>query len=139
MRRLPRSARRIMTVIGTLVLTGTGMAATATTAYAASYNGVCGAGYSLVDSAAIGSVGTVFLTWNGSTGKNCAVAVRNTPGAAVWMEAWVSRTADGGGDIDNGYFTSYAGPVYIDGRNTCIAFSGTIGSQSATRGPGHCG
>ncbi|MGY0056501.1 spore-associated protein A [Streptomyces sp. LZ34] len=139
MRRPPRSAQRIATVAGALVLAAAGMVATSTTAHAASYNGVCGAGYGVVESAAIGDAGTLFLTWNGSTGKNCAVAVRNAPGAAIWMEVWVSRTADGGGDVDNGYFTSYAGPVYVSGRNTCIAFSGTIGSQSVTRGPGHCG
>ncbi|MGW2655275.1 spore-associated protein A [Streptomyces sp. NPDC001478] len=127
-----------MAVLGTLALSGAGMLALPASAQAASYNGACGAGYGVVETAAIGTSGTLFLTWNGSLGKNCAVAVRNSPGAAVWMEAWITRTATGAGDVDNGYYTAYAGPVYVNGLNTCIAFGGTIGSESVARGPGHC-
>ncbi|MEU1072713.1 MULTISPECIES: spore-associated protein A [unclassified Streptomyces] len=139
MKGVSRRTRRLGTIFGTLALAGAGMLALPATAQAASYNGACGAGYSVVESAPIGNAGTVFLTWNGSVGKNCAVAVRNTSGPAVWMETYITRTADWTGATDSGYFTTYAGPVYINGRNTCIAFSGTIGSESATRGPGHCG
>ncbi|MBD0424678.1 spore-associated protein A [Streptomyces sp. TRM S81-3] len=139
MRSGSRIAQRLGVVFGALALAGAGMLAVPASAQAASYNGVCGAGYSVVESAAIGNSGTLFLTWNGSVGKNCAVTVRNAPGQALWMEAWITRTATGGGDVDNGYYTTYAGPVYVDGRNTCIAFGGTIAGESVTRGPGHCG
>ncbi|MEU8501287.1 spore-associated protein A [Streptomyces lavendulae] len=130
--------RRVASAAGALALTAAATLAATGTAHAAGYNGKCGTGYALVESANIGSVGTVHLTWNASTGKNCVVTVRNSAGPAVWMEAWVTRLATGGGDVDNGSYTSYAGPVYIDGRNTCIAFGGTIGNESVTRGPGHC-
>ncbi|MDH6538934.1 spore-associated protein A [Streptomyces sp. SPB4] len=130
--------RRVASAAGALALTAAATLAATGTAHAAGYNGKCGAGYTVVESANIGSVGTVHLTWNPSTGKNCVVTVRNSGGPAVWMEAWVTRLATGGGDVDNGFYTSYAGPVYIDGRKTCIAFGGSIGNEDVTRGPGHC-
>lgn len=133
-----RKGARIASVAGTLLLTAAATLTATGTAHAAGYNGKCGSGYNLIESAHLGSVGTVHLTWNASTGKNCVVTVRNSVGAAVWMEAWVTRLDTGAGDVDNGYYTSYAGPVYIYGRGTCVAFGGTIGSLSLTRGPGHC-
>ncbi|CAM5346136.1 hypothetical protein SCALM49S_01532 [Streptomyces californicus] len=56
-------------------------------AAAAQYNGACGSGYSVVNSAQIGTKGTVFLTYSSATGKNCVVTVRTKPGKAVHMTA----------------------------------------------------
>ncbi|MFE5536005.1 spore-associated protein [Streptomyces sp. NPDC056485] len=130
--------RRAASAAAALALTAGATLAATGTAHAAGPS-VCGAGYNVVETVNVGSVGKVYLTWNASTGKNCAVTIRNSPGPAVWMEVWVTRLATGGGDVDNGFYTQYAGPVYIDGRNTCIAFGGSIGNVSVTSGPGHCG
>ncbi|WP_225877477.1 hypothetical protein [Streptomyces resistomycificus] len=46
----------------------------------AKYNGVCGTGYAVVDSAPVGTAGTVFLTYNPSTGRDCVVTVRARAG-----------------------------------------------------------
>ncbi|MFD8794737.1 spore-associated protein [Streptomyces vinaceus] len=131
--------RRAASTAAALALTAAATLAATGTAQAAVGPSVCGAGYNVVETVNIGSVGKLYLTWNASTGKNCAVTIRNTPGPAVWMEVWVTRLDTGGGDVDNGDYTQYAGPVHINGRGTCIAFGGSIGNVSVTRGPGHCG
>jgi len=114
-------------------------AAPAAVAPAVAYNGVCGTGYSVIDSTPIGSVGTVYVTWNNATGKNCVVTVRNTPGAAVLMNAMLWASADpAGGVSDEGKYTTYAGPVYLNARGQCITWSGRIGNVFAGNS-GHCG
>ena len=114
-------------------------AAPAAAVPAVAYNGVCGTGYSVIDSTPIGSVGTVYVTWNNATGKNCVVTVRNTPGAAVLMNAMLWASADpAGGVSDEGKYTTYAGPVYLNARGQCITWSGRIGNVFAGNS-GHCG
>lgn len=54
-------------------------------AYSAlAYNGVCGSGYQVIDSQSV-TGGTVYLTYNSSTGKNCVVTTRSTPGSRLAM------------------------------------------------------
>ncbi|MEU3570329.1 spore-associated protein A [Kitasatospora sp. NPDC036755] len=100
--------------------------------------GLCGSGHKLIDSAAIGNLGTAYLTWNAESGRNCLIVVRGHPGAALSMNALIGRE-DGIQDIDSGYFTSYAGPVYVDGRGTCIDWGGVIHDQEVSRWHTHCG
>jgi hypothetical protein len=46
----------------------------------AKYNGACGAGHKVIDSANMENLGTTFLTYNSTTGENCVVTVRTRPG-----------------------------------------------------------
>jgi hypothetical protein len=107
-------------------------------AAAATYDGACGSGYSVVNSAAIGSLGTIFLTYNNSNGNNCVVTVRNSPGAAINMYAGISIS---GGTIkyDNGWYTSYAGPVYLNAAGKCVDWVGVIGSEDGGKNGTNCG
>lgn len=100
--------------------------------------GLCGSGHQLVDSAPIGSLGTAYLTWNAEAGTNCVVVVRKEPGAAVSMNAMIGRD-DGVQDVDSGYYTSYAGPVFVNGRGSCIDWGGVIQNQEVNRWNSHCG
>lgn len=103
------------------------------------YNGACGTGYTVIDSTPIGHSGTVFLTWNQSTGKNCAVTVRDTVGAKIRMGVKLEAVGAGTAPVeDNGLYTSYAGPVYIAARGHCVKWSGTIGTATGSD-TGHCG
>ncbi|WP_310723378.1 spore-associated protein A [Streptomyces sp. N2A] len=105
----------------------------------AAYNGVCGAGYKVVDFSNIGTLGTAYLTWNATTGENCAVTVRARTGAAVYMHAKVFQTNNTQVSAsDSGAYTSYAGPVYIPARFECVTWRGQIADQYVT-GAGHCG
>jgi hypothetical protein len=93
----------------------------------APYNGVCGAGYGVVNSAEIGAVGTVYLTYNSSTGNNCVVTIRNAAGPATPMVAELTNASTGKTVADSGNYTTYAGPVYLHAPGTCVNWSGSIG------------
>ncbi|MFG2379299.1 spore-associated protein A [Streptomyces sp. NPDC048504] len=137
------AALTVLALAGTAAATAPASAATSTTtkaAAAATYNGACGTGYKVIDSTPVGNVGKVFLTWNESTGKNCAVTIRNAPGAKIFMavELNISVGHESTPVVDSGQYTSYAGPVYMSARGYCAEWYGAIGS--ATGGDsGHCG
>jgi hypothetical protein len=113
------------TVAGTAAFTQPASAASA----AATYNGVCGSGYKVVNSAPIGSSGTVFLTYNSSNGKNCVVTIRNTSGSPQYMFAYLGVSGTGDAQVDEGSYRSYAGPVYVYGRGVCLDWAGGIANQ----------
>ncbi|WP_062346483.1 hypothetical protein [Herbidospora yilanensis] len=120
------------------------LAATLTSAQpalAASYGGECGAGYGVVNSAPIGTKGTVFLTYSSSTGKNCVVAKRNSVGSRVLIEAGLGLNPVGTHwpQYDGGNYTSYAGPIYISAAGRCVDWMGRItGTEGGKRGT-NCG
>jgi hypothetical protein len=141
---------------GLIATAGTASAATtatgatsATTAGAAdaapkaAYNGACGAGYSVVNSAGIADLGTVFLTYNSRTGKNCVVTVRDKKGVPVHMSASVRVLLDDEETepvVEEGEFSSYAGPVHVDkGSGHCIEWSGVIGDEEYFNSGSNCG
>ncbi|MEV6435327.1 spore-associated protein A [Streptomyces anulatus] len=108
-------------------------------AAAAKYNGACGGGYSVVNSAQIGTKGTVFLTYNSATGKNCVVTVRTAPGKAVHMTASLGFASPTTTVSDTGYYTTYAGPVYLDARGLCVTWRGEISGEVAGKNGTNCG
>ncbi|MBQ1107424.1 MULTISPECIES: spore-associated protein A [unclassified Streptomyces] len=108
-------------------------------AAAAKYNGACGGGYSVVNSAQIGTKGTVFLTYSSATGKNCVVTVRTTPGTAVHMTASLGFASPTTTVSDTGYYTTYAGPVYLDARGLCVTWRGEISGEVAGKNGTNCG
>ncbi|MGW8982006.1 spore-associated protein A [Streptomyces parvus] len=114
-------------------------AAAAPKAAAAQYNGVCGSGYAVVNSAQIGTKGTVFLTYNSATGKNCVVTIRTKPGKAVHMTASLGFASPTTWVTDTGYFTTYAGPVYLDARGLCVTWRGEISGEVAGKNGTNCG
>ncbi|MFG2577217.1 spore-associated protein [Streptomyces sp. NPDC048481] len=91
---------------------------------------VCGSGYKTVNSAAIGSLGTVYLTYNAANGNNCVVTIRNNPGNAVDMSAWIYVPDTNEGDDDYGRYTSYAGPSYVIGKGHCVDWGGGIANTT---------
>ncbi|MEV0258550.1 spore-associated protein A [Streptomyces sp. NPDC050732] len=114
-------------------------AAAATPAPAAAYNKACGTGYKVVNQVDIGKVGTTYLTYNSATGKNCAVTVRTTSGPAVHMYVWVQRDDTREYADDDGYYRSYAGPVYLAAKGYCVSWGGVIAGESAGRSGTNCG
>ncbi|MER8188266.1 spore-associated protein A [Kitasatospora sp. NPDC094015] len=122
-----------------LAIGGTVMAVPAS-AQAASYNGACGSGYSTIDHRDLNSGGTVYLTYNRSNGNNCVVTVRNNPGPALLMLAGLKKAgASTWADLDEKYYTSYAGPVYLHAPNSCIDWEGGIGENVSGGFDSHCG
>jgi hypothetical protein len=107
----------------------------------AAYNGGCGSGYFVVNGGSLPVTGgTIYLTYNNSTGYNCVVTVRNTPGSRVQMCAKVSLAGQPWTDqgTDCGNYTTYAGPVYVHAPHTCIDWYGSIGNSVNYEFGKHC-
>jgi len=104
----------------------TALAAPASAAPNTTPQRVCGSGYKTVNSAPVGSLGTVYLAYNSGNGNNCVVTIRNNPGTAVDMGAWIYVPETNEGDSDSGRYTSYAGPSYVIGKGLCVDWGGNI-------------
>jgi len=135
---------RISQKIGALGLAAAaataGVMVNAAPAQAALYGGQCGSGYGVVNLIDLpNSRGTVYLTYNSSTGKNCVVTLRENPGTATLMEAYLRRTGTSTWTKDSGNYTTYAGPVYVSAAGSCVDWGGTIGTASLTRTGTNCG
>ncbi|WP_254406901.1 spore-associated protein A [Streptomyces sp. GMY02] len=115
------------------------VAAPAAVSAQAAYNGVCGAGYGVVNWADVGRQGTVYLTYNPSNGKNCVVTIRKTSGSPVNMFSYIMVPATGEGSVDSDYYTSYAGPVYAYARGLCVDWAGGISNQDVWTYGSNCG
>jgi hypothetical protein len=106
----------------------------------AAYGGECGRGYGVVNSAPVGTQGTVFLTYNSSTGRNCVVTKKNTTvSGPVYMFSYLYVPDSGDGGYDEGDYYSYAGPVYAYGKGMCVDWAGGIANQSTWTHGSNCG
>jgi hypothetical protein len=133
-----RTKRWAAAALTTLAVTAGVSALTPGVAHAASYNGACGSGYGAIDHLNV-SGGTVWLTYNASTGKNCVVTVRNNPGARLFMNAVISHAGTSTwDDADPGQFTTYAGPVYVHAPHSCIDWGGVIDDSANFQWNSHC-
>lgn len=108
--------------VGATTMLGT----TASAAPNVTPQGVCGSAYKTVNSAPIGSLGTVYLTYNSSNGKNCVATIRANPGKAKEMGTYVYVPDTDEWAGDSGRYTSYAGPGYVYGKGHCVSWSGNI-------------
>ncbi|BCJ55428.1 hypothetical protein Asp14428_69030 [Actinoplanes sp. NBRC 14428] len=125
--------------IATVAVTA-GTVAVGAPAQAALYGGQCGSGYGVVNLIDLpDNRGTVYLTYSSSSGRNCVVTLRENPGAATLMEAYVRRSGASSWIKDSGNFTTYAGPVYVSAAGACVDWGGTIGTASKTRYGTNCG
>ncbi|GAA3105069.1 hypothetical protein GCM10010485_49040 [Streptosporangium carneum] len=99
--------------------------------------GVCGSGYKVIDSRALGS-STVYLLYSSAAGKNCVVTMSKyvVPGK-IKMNATLQ--VQGGASGGNpGSFTAYAGPVRLAAVKKCVMWGGTYGSAVWKSGWSHC-
>jgi hypothetical protein len=136
-----RRTRHVMAAAASAALAvgaATAFTAPASAAAQATYGGQCGSGYAVVNSAPIGSAGTVYLTYNRSSGKNCAVTIRTTTGAPVDM--FIQLYVPGNDELaeDFGAYRSYAGPVYAYGKGLCVDWGGGIANQSTWTYDSNC-
>ncbi|MGW7262163.1 spore-associated protein [Streptomyces sp. NPDC054842] len=125
--RFTRSVLGATAVAALTVGATTALAAPASAAPNTTPQKVCGSSYKTVNSAPVGSLGTIYLTYNASNGNNCVATIRNNPGTAMDMSAWVYVPDTNASDEDFGRYTSYAGPTYVYGKNHCVDWGGQIG------------
>ncbi|MCW2878725.1 MAG: Negative regulator of beta-lactamase expression-like protein [Sphaerisporangium sp.] len=100
---------------------------------------ICGSGYNLIDSAALGSSGTVYLLYSSATGSNCVTTIKSTSlGTATATAAYLE--VEGSARItDSGNFAYYAGPVRASASNRCVRWGGSAGSSAYDSPFEHCG
>ncbi|WP_433517115.1 M23 family metallopeptidase [Nonomuraea sp. CA-143628] len=100
---------------------------------------VCGSGYKVIDSAALGSAGKVYLLFNSANGKNCVATIKATSlGKATATSAFL-QVKDKTKVTDTGKFTYYAGPVTASAADKCVKWGGTAGTATYTSPFEHCG
>ncbi|MEU8837916.1 hypothetical protein AB0D97_02135 [Streptomyces roseus] len=95
--------------------------------------GSCGAGYYQQDAYPLGDsqgatgAGVIFLYYNSSTGKNCAILRRDvnfivSDGMDISLDS-----SSGGSDVDGQRaYTQYAGPVYVSARGACVRITAHV-------------
>ncbi|GAA4055282.1 spore-associated protein [Streptomyces shaanxiensis] len=137
--RLIRSALSATALAALTVGTTAALAAPASAAPNTTPQKVCGSGYKTVNSAPVGSLGTVYLTYNASNGENCVATIRTNPGTVREMSAWVFVPDTEEGDDDWGQYTSYAGPTYVYGKGHCVDWGGHISNVYVQVTGSNCG
>lgn len=63
------------------------------------------------------------LLYNPSSGYNCAILVKDSNNINYGKSSYIGigiKAAGGSWHEDNGYYTTYAGPVYVHAPNTCV-------------------
>ncbi|MEU6797592.1 M23 family metallopeptidase [Nonomuraea wenchangensis] len=100
---------------------------------------VCGSGYSVIDSAALGTAGTAYLLYNSGNGYNCVATLKKTSlGTATATSAYLE--VQGKARVtDSGNFAYYAGPVRAAAAGKCVKWGGKAGSSSYDSPFEHCG
>ncbi|MGW5054425.1 M23 family metallopeptidase [Actinokineospora sp. NPDC004072] len=97
----------------------------------------CGSGYSVIDSAALGTAGRVYLLYK--SGNNCVVTIKNVSiGTPSAVSAFL-EVQGGTRTTDSGSFSYYAGPVIKSAAGKCVKWGGSVGSTSYASGFEHCG
>ncbi|WP_326826812.1 hypothetical protein [Streptosporangium sp. NBC_01756] len=140
-------------IAASMVLTSQGTAVAAANPYTP--EGICGAGYRVIDSMLLRNVlsssdavgGRTYLLYNSGNKYNCVVTIKSV---AVGTPSQV--TADlqifSGNSVDKAYrdrgnYTYYAGPVKAYAAGKCVATYGDVkagGNSYANSSPkGHCG
>ncbi|NUO98532.1 MAG: M23 family metallopeptidase [Nonomuraea sp.] len=100
---------------------------------------VCGSGYSVIDSAALGSDGTVYLLYNSSNGNNCVVTLKaKSLGTATATTAYL-EVQGSTRKTDSGSYGYYAGPVVSAAADKCVKWGGKAGASAYDSPFEHCG
>jgi N-acetyl-anhydromuramyl-L-alanine amidase AmpD len=91
---------------------------------------VCGSGYKMVDSAALGSAGTVYLLYNTANDNNCVATMKATSlgtatAATAYLEVQGKKRVTQSGNV-----THYAGPIRAYALDKCVKWGGKIGSST---------
>ena len=118
----------------------TGLAAAGGPAMAASTPlGACGADgttYHVIDQHDLGKA-TMYLMYNGA--QNCVVTWKDSPDSK-YVEAYITRYESGDiAHVDDGYYSTYAGPVRTTAPGQCIVWAGMYDQTLWNSGKSHCG
>ncbi|MEO5832389.1 MAG: M23 family metallopeptidase [Nakamurella sp.] len=98
---------------------------------------LCGSGYVVNDTARLGSVGAVVLTYNKAAKNNCAVTLKfGNLGTRTSTSVYITPQGQAK-KSDAGNFFAYAGPVRTNSP-TCIRWGGAVGGAAYNSPSEHC-
>lgn len=100
---------------------------------------VCGSGYAVIDSHALGNAGKVYLLYNSGSKRNCVVTLKSTSLGKASATSAHLQVQGGTKATDSGKFAYYAGPVSRAAAAKCVRWGGSAGSASYTSPYEHCG
>ncbi|WP_371785734.1 spore-associated protein A [Streptosporangium subroseum] len=100
-------------------------------ASAATPASICGSGYSVLDSHAVGAYATVYVLYK-SGGDNCVVTMLKKPDGKKHQLGAYLRYQGGPIVKDVNNYTTYAGPVRVHAPSKCIEWSGLSGIDDGT-------
>ncbi|NRQ40546.1 M23 family metallopeptidase [Nonomuraea sp. NN258] len=99
----------------------------------------CGSGYGVVDSAGLGTSGTVYLLYNSGNGNNCVVTMKSTSLGTPTATTAYLEVQGSTRKTDSGNYGYYAGPVYAYAPGKCVRWGGKAGSSVYDSPFEHCG
>jgi serine/threonine protein kinase len=98
---------------------------------------LCGTGYGVVDTHALGQART-YLLYNNRAGTNCVVTM--VPRSSGKVSLTASLVVKGGQRASrSGAFPFYAGPIRLPARGKCVMWGGASKTAKWTSGWSHCG
>ncbi len=99
----------------------------------------CGGGYGVIDSAPLGSAGTVYLSYNASNGKNCVSAMKSANAGTATQTSAYLEVKGSTRQTDSGAFSYFAGPVAAAAADKCVKWGGAVDGQAYNSEFEHCG
>ncbi len=101
----------------------------------------CGGGYSVIDSAPLGTggaAGTVYLSYNAANGQNCVSTMKNDSAGTATATAAYLEVKGSARQTDSGSFSYFAGPVKATAADKCVKWGGSAGGQVHDSQFEHC-
>ncbi|MEU0529633.1 sialidase family protein [Amycolatopsis tolypomycina] len=102
----------------------------------------CGGGYSVIDSAPLGTggaAGTVYLSYNAANGQNCVSTMKNASAGTATATSAYLEVKGAARQTDSGSFSWFAGPVKATAADKCVKWGGSAGGQAYDSEFEHCG
>jgi sialidase-1 len=98
----------------------------------------CGSGYDVIDSAPLGTAGTVYLSYNASNGQNCVSTMKSASvGTATATSAYL-EVEGATRNTDSGSYSWFAGPVRASAAGKCVRWGGAAGGVPYNSPLEHC-
>ncbi|MGW3994136.1 sialidase family protein [Amycolatopsis sp. NPDC004772] len=101
----------------------------------------CGGGYSVIDSAPLGTggaAGTVYLSYNAANGQNCVSTMKNASAGTATATSAYLEVKGSARQTDSGSFSWFAGPVKAAAADKCVKWGGSAGGQAYESEFEHC-
>ncbi|MEV4596858.1 sialidase family protein [Amycolatopsis sp. NPDC049253] len=99
----------------------------------------CGSGYGVIDQGSLGTAGTVYLSYNAATGKNCVSTMKNSGAGTASQTTAYLQVQGGTKQTDSGSYSWFAGPVTASAAGKCVTWGGSVGTTKFDAPLGHCG